>query len=66
MIRAKLIIMWIPEFLKMYNFKIPKMSLLDLINNIESLDATRATGLDSLPLHILKLAADVIAPSLLN
>ena len=48
------------------HFKIPKMTLLDLINNIKSLNATRATGLDGLPPRILKLAADVIAPSLLN
>ena len=42
------------------------MTLLNLINNIKSLDATKATGLDGLSPRILKLAADVIAPSLLN
>ena len=28
------------------HFKTPKMTLLDLINNIKSLDVTKATGLD--------------------
>ena len=46
--------------------KIPKMALLDLITNINCLDVTRTTGLDGLSPRFLKLAADVIAPSLLN
>ena len=65
-IRANLINNVDSRILQNVHFKIPKMTLLDLINNIKSLDATKATGLDGLSPRILKLAADVIAPSLLN
>ena len=47
-------------------FEIPKLKLSDLISTLNSLDATKATGLDGISPRILKLAADVIAPSLLT
>ena len=47
-------------------FKIPKIKLPDLICILKSLDVTKATGLYGLSPRILKLAADVIAPSLLT
>ena len=53
----------IPENLQ---FKIPKIKLPDLICILKSLDVTKATGLYGLSPRILKLAADVIAPSLLT
>ena len=47
-------------------FKIPKIKLSDLMCILKSLDVTKATCLDGLSPRILKLAADVIAPSLLT
>ena len=47
-------------------FGIPKLKLSDLISTLNSLDATKATGLDGISPRILKLAADVIAPTLLT
>ena len=47
-------------------FKIPTLTMNNLKSTLNSLDATKATGLDGISPRILKLAGDVIAPSLLT
>ena len=47
-------------------FKIPTLTMNNLKSTQNSLDATKATGLDGISPRILKLAGDVIAPSLLT
>ena len=51
---------------KNIHFKIPAINLSNLITTITSLDARKATGLDGLSPKILKLSADIIAPTLLK
>ena len=48
------------------HFKIPLMKLAYLKSSINSLDATKATGLDGLTPKIIKLSVDIISPSLLE
>ena len=48
------------------SFKIPFIHEHELINSIKKLDATQATGLDGISAKILKLSANVIAPSLVS
>ena len=47
-------------------FSIPFMKLTDLITCMNSLDVTKATGLDGLTPKILKKSAEVVAPTLLK
>ena len=48
------------------NFKIPLMQENELLTTIKKLDSSKATGIDGISAKILKLSADIIAPSLLN
>ena len=47
-------------------FSIPYMKLADLIATLNSLNVTKATGLDGLTPKILKTSANAIAPTLLK
>ena len=48
------------------NFKISFMQENEPITTIKKLDSSKATGIDGISAKILKLSADIIAPSLLN
>ena len=48
------------------HFRIPLMKLADLKSSINSLDSTKATGLDGVTPKIIKLSVDIISPSLLD
>ena len=48
------------------HFKIPLRKLADLRSSINSLDATKATGLNGLTPKIIKLSVDIISPSRLE
>ena len=47
-------------------FKIPLMTLENLLTSIRSLDPSKATGLDWITPKIVKLSAEVISPTLLR
>ena len=47
-------------------FRIPAINISTLISTIKSLDTSKATGLDGLSPKVLKISADIIAPSLLE
>ena len=47
-------------------FKIPYMKLSDILSIINSLDSNKATGLDGISAKILKSAAHIVSPSLLE
>ncbi|MCW4336379.1 MAG: reverse transcriptase domain-containing protein [Candidatus Thiodiazotropha endolucinida] len=47
-------------------FRIPIMKLSDLKSYINSLDASKATGLDGISPRIIKLSSDIICPTLLD
>ena len=47
-------------------FRIPFMKQHDVISNIQSLDITKATGLDGMTPKILKTSAEIIGPNLLK
>ena len=47
-------------------FKIPKLTLENLITSIRSLDPSKAAGLDGITPKIIKLSAEVIDPTLLR
>ena len=46
------------------NFKIPLINIPSLTEALKSLDMSKATGLDCLSPRILKISAEVVAPSL--
>ena len=47
-------------------FRIPFMKQHDVISNVQSLDTTKATGLDGMTPKILKTSAEIIGPNLLK
>ena len=47
-------------------FKIPFMKQHDVISNVQTLDITKATGLDGMTPKILKTSAEIIGPNLLE
>ena len=47
-------------------FRIPFMKQHDVISNVQSLDITKATGLDGMTPKILKTSAEIIGPNLLK